>query len=150
MADQRRAAWLAVFVIVWGAALHGPSGHAEVYQWRDAAGRVHFGDRKPADAAAATVEVPRVNSVAAVTVQARDVASSAVTLYSASWCGYCRKAREYFRQKSIPFEEYDVETSAKGRLDYAVMKGRGVPIILVGHHRMDGFDATRFAALYAP
>lgn len=127
-----------------------PPAGAEVYQWRDAEGRVHFGDRKPADVSAATVAVPRVNSFTAVTVEARDTEAAAVTLYSASWCGYCRKARAYFQRKSIPFEEFDVETSAKGRLDYAVMKGRGVPIILVGRHRMDGFDAERFAALYAP
>lgn len=130
--------------------LGGPEALAEVYQWRDADGRVHFGDRKPAEVNASTVAVPRVNSVSGVSVAPRDAAAATVTMYSASWCGYCRKAREYFRRKSIPFEEHDVETSAKGRLDYAVMKGRGVPIILVGRHRMDGFDEARFAALYAP
>jgi glutaredoxin len=122
--------------------------NAEIYSWRDADGRMQFGDRKPADTAAAMIVLPKVNSLRAVSVETAAVASTKVTLYSASWCGYCKKARAYFTRESISFDEYDVETSAKGRTDYARLKGHGVPIILVGQQRMNGFDAAQFAALY--
>ena len=48
----------------------------------------------------------------------------------------------------ISFSEYDVETSAKGKADFARMKGQGVPIILVGEKRMNGFNPTRFKQLF--
>jgi glutaredoxin len=131
-------------------ALVGLSGPAlaEIFSWRDADGRVQFGDRKPADAPVTTVKIRAVNSLRAVSVEACDAAATQVILYSASWCGYCKKARAYFKQEAIPFEEYDIETSDRGRLDYAQLNGRGVPIILFGKQRMNGFDATQFAALY--
>jgi glutaredoxin len=72
-----------------------------------------------------------------------------VILYSASWCGYCRKAREYFKKKGIPFVEIDVEMSTKGREDFARLHGRGVPLILVGDQRLNGFSRYRFDRLYA-
>ena len=128
--------------------LIGPAA-AEIFSWRDAEGRVQFGDRKPANAAVTTVKLRTVNSLRSVSVEALDTAAnSRVTLYSASWCGYCKKARAYFKHAAIPFEEYDIETSDKGRTDYAQLNGRGVPIILFGKQRMNGFDAAQFAALY--
>ena len=122
---------------------------AEIFSWRDAEGRIQFGDRKPADSRVTTIKLRKVNSLRAVTVEAIEVAAnSKVTLYSATWCGYCRRAREYFKHEAIPFEEYDIETSDKGRTDYARLNGNGVPIILFGKQRMNGFDAAQFAALY--
>ncbi|PUD99939.1 MAG: hypothetical protein C3L25_04075 [Candidatus Sedimenticola endophacoides] len=71
-----------------------------------------------------------------------------VVLYGAAWCGVCERAKRYFRARRIPFTEYDVEKSAKGRRDYRRLGGRGVPIILVGKRRMDGFSEEHFATLY--
>ncbi len=72
-----------------------------------------------------------------------------VVLYSAGWCGICKRARAYLRSHGIPFDEHDVETSAKGREDFVGLGGRGVPIILVGRRRMNGFSPDRFDQLYA-
>ena len=44
------------------------------------------------------------------------------------------------RKNGIVFTEYDIEKSTKGRRDFESMKGRGVPIILVGDMRMNGFN----------
>ena len=71
-----------------------------------------------------------------------------VVMYSAVWCGVCKRARQFFNVNKIPFSEYDVETSAKGKKDFARLKGRGVPVILIGKKRMNGFDKVRFKQLY--
>jgi hypothetical protein len=44
--------------------------------------------------------------------------------------------------------EYDVETSEKGRSGYKKLNGKGVPIILVGNKRMNGFSVEGFKSLY--
>ncbi|MBS1189755.1 MAG: Glutaredoxin [Rhodocyclaceae bacterium] len=31
-------------------------------------------------------------------------------LYSASWCGYCRKAKAYLGERGIPYQEIDIDT----------------------------------------
>jgi glutaredoxin len=69
-------------------------------------------------------------------------------MYSASWCGVCDRARRYFRAHAIAFREYDVETTAKGRLDYRRLRATGVPVILVGEKRLDGFSERSFERLY--
>ena len=71
-----------------------------------------------------------------------------VVMYSTTWCGVCKRAKGYFRERDIPYREYDVEKSAKGRRDYQRLKGRGVPIILVGDQRMNGFSRDRFESIY--
>lgn len=124
------------------------AARAEIYSWIDGQGHTHFGDRPPAGAAAQTL-APKVNSIEGPAAAAPDNAHRPrVLLYSAQWCGVCRKAKRYFGEQGIPYREYDVETSAKGRRDYTRLKGTGVPIILVGKQRMDGFTRERFEQLY--
>jgi glutaredoxin len=127
------------------------STEAEIYRWVDADGKVHFSDEKPEKTKTEEVEV-RVNSFEGLSVSDSEFLDARVqrqvVMYSASWCGYCRKARHYFRQKGIPFKEYDIENSRKGRRDYARMNGSGVPIIFVGNKRIQGFRAERFQAIY--
>jgi len=43
---------------------------------------------------------------------------------------------------------YDIETSKKGKRDFIKLKARGVPVILVGKKRMNGFDVRKFEAMY--
>jgi glutaredoxin len=70
-------------------------------------------------------------------------------MYSTSWCGYCKKAAAHFRKKRIAFAEYDIEKTAKGKRDHKRLKGRGVPVILIGKKRMDGFSAKLFDSIYS-
>ena len=128
-----------------------PASADEIHRWVDAQGQVHFGDRAPEGAESQRVTVrPNVYSSPAVeAVQDNFHSPSTIVLYSTAWCGYCRKAREYFRSKGIAYSEYDVETSDKGRRDYARLGARGVPVILVGGKRLNGFSPQAFEQLYA-
>ena len=71
-----------------------------------------------------------------------------IILYSSRGCHFCRQAKAYFKARKIAFREYDVEQDAKGRRDFKRLRGRGVPIILLGKRRMDGFEPARFEHLW--
>ena len=132
------------------------TGLAEIYKWTDAEGRVYFTDQPPESANSQTVKL-QINSFTSPTVEKFEFDDSLITkrkvsadvvMYSTTWCGYCKKARKYFQQNKIPFAEYEVEKSEKGKRDYKSMNGRGVPIILVGDKRMNGFSPGAFDQIY--
>lgn len=132
------------------------NANAEVYRWTDADGRVHFGDKPPVSVDSQSVDI-RVNSYTSPEVIRQSVATDgstpggkAVVMYSATWCGICKRAATYFKENKIPFRDYDVENTAKGRADYKRLGGRAVPIILVGEARMNGFSPASFQQLYTP
>lgn len=107
---------------------------AEIYKWTDENGRVHFGD-KPKDRA----EQLSIKTAAS---------TSQVIMYSAAWCGYCKQARQYFRRNGINFIEYDIEKNQNARRAYDAIGGNGVPVILVGNKRLNGFIVVDFQNIY--
>ncbi|MDZ7840066.1 MAG: glutaredoxin family protein [Gammaproteobacteria bacterium] len=122
---------------------------AQIYTWTDESGQVHFSDVPDLayDTEAVTVEI---NGYQNVTHSDTDAATppGRVVMYATSWCPYCRKARNYFRDNGIPFTEYDIEKNARARREYDALGARGVPVILVGKNRMNGFSAAGFEKLY--
>ncbi len=138
------------------ALLASPAGFAQLYKWVDDQGKVHYGDSPPDSAALQQIR-GNVTSFTSTTVEPFEIdekllttrtKSKSVVMYSTSWCGYCRQAARYFRKHRISFKEYDIEKSEKGLRDYKKLNGRGVPIILVGKRRMNGFNAKTFDQLY--
>lgn len=119
---------------------------AEVYQWRDDSGRLHYGNRQ-LPAAASVLPQTTGNSFAGG-INDLLPGRRQVVLYATEWCGYCKKAREYFRANRIDFIEYDIEKDAEALRRYRAFGGRAVPVIFVGGQRLDGFSAERFAALW--
>lgn len=128
---------LLIFLICTGTAL------ANVYKWADKSGKVHFSDKPHEDEKSEKiilkVNPPKVTDSATL---------KQVKMYATSWCGYCKKARMYFRQENISYTEYDIESDAQAKKDYDTFGGRGVPVIFVGQERMNGFDESRFKELY--
>lgn len=67
--------------------------------------------------------------------------SRPVILYSTSWCGYCRKARQLLRSRGVPFVEKEIEKSAAANREY-LSKARGydgVPLLDIGGNLVRGF-----------
>jgi len=66
-----------------------------------------------------------------ITEEKRPYSSFKVIMYITSWCGYCRKAREYLQSIRVDLVEYDVEKNpSKGREMLSKSGGsRGVPLI---------------------
>ncbi len=124
---------------------------ADVYKWTDEQGRVHYGDKPIAGAKQEKVDIT-INSYESVTI--KSFSSSAaqktekVIMYSTAWCGYCKKARRYFESNNIPYVEYDIEKNKRAKYEYDKLGGKGVPVILLGKKRMNGFSQSSFERMY--
>jgi len=122
---------------------------AEIYRWVDESGKIHFSD-KPSRAHSSEQVKLQINTYEAVTYDTSsiDVGNKRVVMYSASWCGVCKRAKRYFAQKKIKYTEYDVEKSEEGKSTLRKLGAKGVPVILVGNRRMNGFSVDGFEKLY--
>jgi glutaredoxin len=127
----------------------------QVYRWTDEKGRTHYGDKPPAERAATEVQnrissyagPAKVSSAPAPAAKAPSGDGTArVTLYSAVWCKYCKQAKAFFAKRGVRYAERDVDT-ADARSEYERLGARGVPVILVGRQRMDGFDQRRMESM---
>jgi glutaredoxin len=136
------------------ALIAAPPAVADVYKWTDAQGRVHYSDSAPPDTKAQQVRL-KINSIqgpAVVSTWGSGSAAKAkdkVRIYTAVWCGYCKKAKAHLAAKRVPYDEVDVEASEGSRTEFARIGGRGVPVILVGSQRMDGFSPDKLDAMLA-
>jgi glutaredoxin len=138
---------------------------ADVYKWVDEQGRTHYGDNPNDTQRKAAVNISSYESV--TYSEATDMRSTSshgnastkagnktfsnktkVTMYSTAWCGYCKKAKKYFQAKGIPFVEYDIEKNARAKRDYDALGGKGVPVIVMGKKRMNGFSVAGFERFY--
>ncbi|HEX5057516.1 MAG TPA: glutaredoxin family protein [Gammaproteobacteria bacterium] len=133
---------------------------AEIYKWVDEGGNIHYTDKPPEaqqqrleitgrissyDSPEILPENPAGNPESAANKPAK---SKRVVMYSAEWCGVCKRAKQYFAEKHISYTDYDIDTNPKGKADYEKLDARGVPVILVGNRRMNGFSAGGFEELY--
>lgn len=97
--------------------------------------------------------VPRAELERALAEAQATPAQAPVTMYSAAWCGVCRKARTFLGEQGIAFVEKDIdkdkdaarELAAKARA--AGVDASGVPVFDVGGTLMPGFDGPRLLAL---
>ena len=121
---------------------------AEIYKWTDENGNTHFSDRASIQHKSQTVDV-QVNTYDSVSYDASIFdTGKKVVMYSTSWCGYCKKAKTYFSKNNIPFTEYNIEKNSRAKREYKKMGATGVPVILVGKKRMNGFSQKGFEAIY--
>ncbi len=70
-----------------------------------------------------------------------------VILYATSWCGYCKKAREFFREHNIAYTEHDIEKSSQGRAQYEQLRGKGVPLVLIDGEVLRGYNPGKMKQL---
>jgi glutaredoxin 3 len=71
----------------------------------------------------------------------------AVTVYSTPTCGYCRAAKQYLKQRSIPFRDIDVSRDGRAAAEMVRKTGQnGVPVIDVNGRTIIGFDKVRLNA----
>lgn len=66
-----------------------------------------------------------------------------VTVYTTTWCGYCKMAKKYLEDHKVSFDEKNVETDSAAMKEVMERMGgdfRGVPVITIGDKTILGFD----------
>jgi glutaredoxin-like YruB-family protein len=161
--------FLAFFVLV----LTIGTSSAEIYKWVDENGVVHFSDSpteiipesneeeeeevaspdpRPEDNSPPTAEIQNAtldanffdlldeSRQAPVTVNA-----PTVEIYETSWCGYCKKAKRFFRSRGIEFSAYDIEKDKDAaRRMMALTKRRAVPFVVINGHQIQGYSEQAY------
>ena len=127
----------------------------EVYQWKDKEGRIYFSDTPPPPGADVEikkfkedpVERPKTREDTPKTksyrrTEKRSYGNIDVIMYMTSWCGYCRKAREYIHSLGVNLVEYNIEKDAHKREEMSRKSGgpTGVPLIDVERIIIRGYS----------
>ena len=144
-------------LLFFSLSLSSPVMGIDIYRWRDKDGNLFFSDTPPpAGVDGETIRFkneqptdsttpPKANSPikkSGITTERRPYNSIKVIMYMTSWCGYCRKAREYLQSLRVDLVEYDIEkTPSRGGEMLSKSGGsRGVPLIDVEGIIIRGFN----------
>lgn len=82
-------------------------------------------------------------------------AAKEVVLYGASWCGACREARGYLRERGVPFVDRDIEREPGAREEMtakaraAGVRASGIPVIDFRGTILAGFSRDAIDRLIA-
>ena len=133
------------------------SASAELNQWTDENGVKHFSNAPPpqnqeienfdteeeieteqapsADTAKKTDE-PNEDSI----FKKRPLKNQKVVMFTTPSCGWCKRAKAFFQKHNVQYIAYDIKKSKEAYLKFKKLKGRGVPLILIGDKKISGFD----------
>ena len=69
---------------------------------------------------------------------------SKVTVYSTPTCHFCHMAKDYFKEKGVEFEDFDVSSNLEKRKEMLEKSGQmGVPVILIENQIIVGFNKPK-------
>jgi glutaredoxin len=158
---RRLGKLLSVFTLALCAALAALTApaQADIYKWTDSNGKTHFSDAAPAEHKAQTITLDNINTFADVSISDAPEFHGFyqpeikphvknVVMFSTARCGYCKQARQYFSQRSIAFTEKKIDSDPAAWEEYQQLNATGVPVILVGRKRMNGFSQGTFDQLF--
>lgn len=76
------------------------------------------------------------------------VAADTVTVYTTNTCPWCVRAKDFLKQKGVPFQEKNVERDPLAARELQQRTGQmGVPVITAGSEVIVGFDRGRLEQL---
>jgi len=70
-----------------------------------------------------------------------------VLIYSSDSCGYCHKAKAFFKENGVKYTEKNVNADKEANREIANMGAKGVPVIIVDKEVIMGFDEKRLKEL---
>jgi glutaredoxin len=145
-----------VLLLFFSSSVSVPAIAGEFYKWKDKDGNVYFSDTPPAgvnpevirlkdEPATNSITPPKVNSPrpkGGITEGKRPSTDIKVIMYVTSWCGYCRKAKEYLQSLRVELVEYDIEKRPSSEKEMLGKSGgtRGVPLIDVEGIIIHGYN----------
>ncbi len=67
-----------------------------------------------------------------------------VVVFSTPSCPWCTRVKSYLRQKGVIFKDVDVSRDRRAAEDMVRRTGQqGVPVVLIGHKAIVGFDKPK-------
>jgi glutaredoxin-like YruB-family protein len=120
---------------------------AQIYKWVDESGVVHFSDTPTQSASEAGVKLDPDFFKPLDEGRPDRVSANAPTveIYETSWCGYCKKAKKFFRSRGIKFKAYDIEKdegAARRMMTYT--RRRAVPLVVINGHTIQGYSEQAY------
>jgi glutaredoxin len=96
-------------------------------------------------------DVAHVGQGGALTAAAPESGQPAVTLYSARWCGWCRKTKVLLAELGVQYVERDIdrEPAARSELLRLTHGSLGVPVLDIGGALVRGYSPDRIKSLLA-
>jgi glutaredoxin len=159
--------YLKFFLVVLSVMTHMSGvAYGEIYKWVDKNGVMHFGEMPPQNARTTSkIELMPATPLRApesqVTLRKEEksqamnrpmkkapsqetpapiVTEASVEMFATSWCGYCKKAREFFAARGIALTEYDIEAdAAAAQRKQAIHPSPGVPLVVINGKPIQGF-----------
>lgn len=126
-------------------AVFGLEAQAEIYKIIGPDGKVSYSDKEPQSEKAEKLKIQTYSGTPSVS--SLNTAFKRVTLFSAQWCGACRKAKAYMASHKIAFDEWDIDTSSYAQAKMKEFGAKSIPVILVGDQKMIGFTPEKFEAM---
>lgn len=148
------------------------TAQAQIYKWVDEKGQVHYSDEPPENQQAQEVKLkthklPAAQVIEPHTTEARLLPETThikgkepakekarkkrpgnLVMYATKRCGYCKKARAYFKANKIRYKEFDIDKNQAAHQTFKKLGGKGVPLFAMGRQRMSGFSVQRFERFY--
>jgi glutaredoxin len=80
---------------------------------------------------------------------AAPTSAGAAVLYSAVWCGYCKKAKAWLAARGVAYQDVDVDTPA-GMAAFAQATGgkSGIPVLMAKGQKVTGFSTAAYDAIF--
>ncbi len=67
-----------------------------------------------------------------------------ITIYSATWCGYCHAAKQYLDKLGVEYTDRDIDREPEAAVECVEKSGqRGIPVIDIDGEIIVGFDRPR-------
>ncbi len=71
-----------------------------------------------------------------------------VTIYSTNSCHFCHMAKDFFKEKGVEFEDFNVGENPEKRKEMIEKSGQmGVPVILIKNNVIVGFNKPKIVEL---
>jgi glutaredoxin len=139
-----------ILMAAWLAVASTPLAAAQLYQWKDAQGRMVYSDQPPPasikDAQQKSFKgsvIEGGESYAARTAREK----SPITLYASACGAPCDQARKLLTDRGAPFSNKDPQASPEAQAELQKLTGKlSVPVLVVGSDRVDGFEAGQWQA----
>ena len=113
---------------------------AEIYKWVDENGVTHYSDSPAQNIPEPTETENDETQEAAVAVK-----TPSVEIYETSWCGYCKKAKNFFRSRGIDFSAYDIEKDQQAARRMMTMTDkRAVPFVVINGQGISGYSVAAY------